>query len=326
MSHVTKRESGWKDLLTWQILITLILSILLFLWDRNNKQGYIVSFVFSILGLYLTFQTVIIKKHFEENLLPLQKIEEILDLNADTQVFKELKEHYLRITDDVFADVKNDIVRDAVTSLREISQTKALMLNKSQFYDQIFQLLEFGSIHYKRIWAVSMLLEHEWVDDQYERKFLKENFKATENNVVLERIFVIPDEQKRIILSNENHPITRHFLYYPPAMMESVHDPNEHKTKFCKTCKIREKCNVRPYIASASQIKTYHPGLLKQTYGFIAFDDRLIFIDTKEPDDENFSRISTSDEEIKKAAALFSMLKRYDDPVCCKNEDLQFTS
>lgn len=324
--ETNKEKQKWQDALPWiQFFVTLIITVGMYFWERTNSQAYIITFMLSIIGIYTTAQTFTLKKVFEDSLLPLKKIEEIFDLNADTQVFNELSEYYLRITENVFADIKNDIVQDAVLSLKEISQTKTLSLNKSQFYDQIFQMLEFKSIPYKKIWAVSTLLEHEWIDDQYEGRFLEENFRVAENNVVLERIFIIPDENIKSILANEHHPITRHFLYCPSCIDGEDEVLNRNKAKFCKTCSVKEKSNVRPYIVSTNFVNKYQPELLRQSYGFIAFDNRLIFVDSKDPTDESFSRISMSEGEIKKATDIFSTLKRYQVEICnfCQYDELR---
>ncbi|MCL2284350.1 MAG: hypothetical protein FWC26_13620 [Fibromonadales bacterium] len=197
-------KTDWlRAMLTFPLLeaiIALVLGLIFFQFKLKTLAE-----LTWVLGPLLSVSRRAFEKHVENEFNPLKKLTRHVDLiQSDTSdSFKRIIQFYAQITEPDFREIKENILRNTETQLSNLAHNKrSEELDTGEYFNWLFKFLA-NTRPGSRIWAISMNLSIEWNQSQEEDTFLQLNLNAAARTVIVERIFVIPEDALENIVSNK---------------------------------------------------------------------------------------------------------------------------
>jgi hypothetical protein len=211
-----------------------------------------------IIGIALSFTRYAFSKKLEEEMSSVRNLASIIDLERQIRVdsFLEMVRVYLEISEPEFRTVKDGIVKEASDRLSTLAREKTSEeLATGEYFTWLFDELR-STVAGSRIWAISMMLEIEWLESQVEQTFLDLQLTAAGKGVDVERIFVVRRKDIPQLLSNK----------YIKAQFEKAGK------------------RLRPLVVEREYLETHDPTLLSQLGdGLMGIDARVVLIDISSP-------------------------------------------
>ncbi len=187
-----------NNIAAWASIIGCILAIILFIWDRETLINFFKSISFSWdnapLGIIiiLTITWIIqLSYNLKKSRASQRKIITYFKNYIDSNYGKE----YIKNVDSSLISKVENSMKDLVRH----EQTK--VLEPDIYYLYLFSLLSGAQ---RRIWAVSIMGEDEWIDTPEETEFQRLNLDASSRQVRVERIFVVSKSDAKKIPNTKN--------------------------------------------------------------------------------------------------------------------------
>jgi hypothetical protein len=162
---------------------------------QHSPAGSLLALLVAIFGIMLALLRSALQVSVQEALQPVEKLAEIMDLEADANIalIEGLLQRYLTVTETEFRPVKEQIVADATEQLRRLAvEKRSATLQTTDYYEWLFK--QFSSVRSgEYVRAVSLSSDTEWNDSQLERNFLSWNLEAAKRGALISRIFVVEE-------------------------------------------------------------------------------------------------------------------------------------
>jgi hypothetical protein len=212
-----------------------------------------------ILGVALSFTRYAFSQKLEDEMAATRNLTAVVDLQRELRVgqFQELLRIYLEITEPEFYRVKDTIVTEAISRLTKLAHEKTSgELATGEYFNWLFPELQSTSSG-SEIWAISMMLNIEWLESQVEQTFLDLNLDAAKRRVYVERIFVAHRAEVPRLLENP----------YIRAQYDSAGE------------------YLNPMVVEREYLESHDPTLLRRLGdGLIGVDDRVVLVDISSPE------------------------------------------
>ena len=265
-------------------VIGVLLGVVLYLLEIKDLAG-----VSILLGPALSISRYLITRQVREEMAEVHTLAAVVDLQRafDAEQLRDMLRAYLEITEDEFRPVKKALLQEVTLSLRKLAtQNVSDELTTGAYYKWLLPMLEAAGKG-NEIWAVSMMLDVEWIDSPYEEKFLQLNLDAAKKGCVVERIFVIDRAKVTEALSNKGFA----------AHIANAGD------------------YLRPLLVFRDDVAKTDPQLLKALGdGVIAFDRRVALIDLSSPEGMR-GYVTMSSVDIDHWRSLFEQLRVHGRPL-----------
>lgn len=187
-------KNFWLGL--FEVCITVGIGVYLYVYPQKQQLAEIVfavGFLFLLHRILLMFSIEDKFDSFSNQLAPLDKIKEIIDLDSksDIETLDAIRRVYLSIREQEFREIKDNFIKEALKNLTQLShQKKTDELSSSAYYDWIFDTFD-STKSGDKIQAVSIMDTLEWDDSPEEKNFFKSNISAAKRNVNVDRVFVM---------------------------------------------------------------------------------------------------------------------------------------
>jgi len=247
-------KNWWEEVATTPWIEAIILAVTGFVLLAFDKL--ILAELAWILGVALSFtRYAIITTLTKSN----EEVFKALKINNEIlfeEKLIELVNNYLKITEPEFKKLKESMIIKTNESISKMAQLKkSQQIPTGSYYDWLLSYIKSTKAG-SNIWAISMMLEVEWIDSVEEIEFLKQNMAAADRGVKLERIFVVNEADLPDLLSNKG--IKAHYE--------------------------NTSISIHPKVAIKEILKKRDPNLLEDLGdGLIAFDRRVVLIDVVTP-------------------------------------------
>ncbi|WP_433607893.1 hypothetical protein ACQP2P_34005 [Dactylosporangium sp. CA-139114] len=183
-----------------------------YFYFNHSPAGSQLALIVAIVGLLLAILRFALQQAISEELQPVRKLAEIVDLQAESNVdlVDGLLQRYLSVTEIEFRAVKEQIVIDATEKLRRIAvEKRSDSLQTTDYYEWLFR--QFDALRPGQYaHAVSLSSDEEWNDSQLEKNFLAKNLEAAGRGATVARIFIV-----------EEHRLAK-FIQLPPIKAHTV--------------------------------------------------------------------------------------------------------
>lgn len=111
--------------------------------------------------------------------------------------------NYLAIEEPEFAKLKDAVVANANEHISLMSHRKrSNQLHTGNYYDWLLSYIKQTKPGHS-IWAISTMLDLEWIESAEEIEFLRDNINAASRDVNVERIFIVPQSSVQNLLANK---------------------------------------------------------------------------------------------------------------------------
>lgn len=265
--------------LPWiEAVVSIVVGLILLAIDKQDLAE-----LTWIIGVALSFTRYAFEKRLEEELQPVHKLAQVVDLQRDLSItqLQVLIKAYLDITEVEFKQVKDSFVAEAIENLQKLMQQKTSnVLATGDYYNWLLPFIE-AAPRGSKIWAVSMMMDVEWDDSPPEQNFIRLNLEAAKRGVFVERVFVVKKNDIPQLLS------------IPPIKAQY-----DNASEF-----------LRPLVVEREYLEAHDPQLLKQLGdGLMAFDTRVALIDISSPEGIR-GYVTMNQGEINRFRRLFDNLK-----------------
>lgn len=265
---------------TWiETVLAFVLGAVLFALEAKDLAN-----ITWILGLFLSVGRLNFSRSLEEELGPVVKLSEIVDLDRKCSVaaIQRLLNLYLQISEPEFRKVKDGVVSEANERLlRLVHEKTSDELPTGEYYAWLLPILEETKAG-TQVWAVSMMLDSEWDDSPAERRFLEGNLNAARRGAFVERIFVLPKA------------ILKEALIQNDGVRSHLENASDH---------------MRAFMVEREFLEVRDSDLLSQLGdGLIAFDDRVALVDAA-ADGQIRGRLTMNPSEIARLRKIYENLK-----------------
>lgn len=278
-----------------EALVTIGLGLVLL----NNDQNDLANMVWIVGGLLLVNQVVTtiqlssesapLRTTVHTELQPVRKLAEAMDLSRECSVedLRSLHALYLSITEPDFYAVKQSAVDEAQTKLRRLANDKrSETIATGAYYNWLLPMID-GAPKGSTMWAVSLMMDCEWDDSPYEKRFLEANLRAAQRGVNVTRIFIVPGGQ------------IDHLAASMPVASQM--DPDS---------------GIEVLLVEHEWLDRREPGLLARAGdGIIAFDDRVVLVDEHSLDGTARGYVTANPVDIKAWRKVFEELRQHAEPM-----------
>lgn len=157
-----------------------------------------------IVGVALSFSRYAYERKLQEEMRRVHRLAEVVDLQQQVPSgqFQSIVTKYLEITEPEFRSIKDAYIGECVEKLSNLAQLRTSgELSTGDYFNWLFPVMQ-GVTKGSNVWAVSMMLDIEWEESATEDTFLELNLAAAEKEAVVERIFVVRQDEVSTLLSN----------------------------------------------------------------------------------------------------------------------------
>ena len=271
-------------------IIAIIIELTNYFVFKHSTAGSQLALTVAIIGVLLALLRSALQMSLSEALQPVQKLSEIVDLQADANIagIQSLLQRYLSVTEVEFRTVKEQIISDAAEELRRLAvEKRSATLQTADYYDWIFRqfdVLKPGDY----VHAVSLSSDTEWNDSQVEKKFLAKNLAAAANGVEISRIFIV--EEKRLAK----------FLTIPPIEAHTI----------------EAKTGLQGYFISRSTLERFDRRYLEEVgEGILDFNGHVGLVDRFDPDGRARGQVTMLQSDLDKMLRIYERLLNLAEPL-----------
>ena len=155
--------------------------------SKKNKLLTVLFIVILILGLLIVYLQFKIIENKNSNQKIITHFESYKNSNLGNEFIKNFDPPLL------------ENVYESMKDLNNSKETK--VLEPDVYYLYLYSILYAAE---RRIWAVSIMADDEWIETPEEMEFLRLNFEAAHRQVRVERIFVINNNELKKIANSKN--------------------------------------------------------------------------------------------------------------------------
>jgi hypothetical protein len=265
--------------------VTIVVAVVLY-FPLNKKDLAELTAIFGALLVIANLaQTLRLRREFDM----VAKLAEVADLNQSTSVddIREVLRLYLAIREPELAPLKNDAIEGCTTSLAKLAYDKVSADIMGGDYHIWLNVMMTNSKK-KKIRAVSVMDESEWLTSPAEKKFLEANVMAARRGMQIDRIFIT--NKKRMGANSNQEVINQHVRN------------TEH--------------GLTAHIVWEEDLVKHDPSLLQEVgSGFISFDDRVALVDVAVPPEEARGVVTMNTAQLRSLRRLFDRLMLHAQPV-----------
>jgi hypothetical protein len=186
---INKNEIGFW--LTFSGAIISVIGIIGFKTIKERIKKHILLIILSLIIIILGIWIVYLNFQIIENKNSNQKI---------ITSFKSYKNSNLG--NEYIKKLNPQLIENVIESMKEFDKSdETKVLEPDIYYLYLYSILYDAK---RRIWAVSIMAEDEWIETPEEEEFLRLNFEAANRQVRVERIFVINRSETKKITTSKN--------------------------------------------------------------------------------------------------------------------------